>query len=214
MLRINFNSATSEYYQFLMGRGSESSQKTLAANAAAAASKAVQSGKTGFDESIQRLSKRDISFFGSETFQKILERIMAKRELSVSKEARKAYRKLCEDRSNTWYLTTEIPEAKRLAFMVFLEILMDMRNTEFNWSFGQVKDTFCGYRSEAYREIENSKGFNKTFYVQVKNYLNEGLNSKTLRKLVKVLNSNESFEGTEEQWLVRRLASCCEITEA
>lgn len=135
--------------------------KTLAANAAAPASSksAAQTGKSGnmmVDTSCHHLSKRDLSYFSSERFEKTLklvnDQILAKRYGSIIVSRKKEVRK--NDVRKAW----EVVDA-----IIYVDIF-DAHYDGHPFFYEEVRALFKGYRSQALREMKKTKGFNALVY--------------------------------------------------
>ena len=134
---------------------SVSSTKTLAANTAATASKkAVSAGKQSI--SCHKLSSRDLSYFSSERFAKVLKSIEDK-QLAAEYGKLIAIRKSDNRRAYAQWLADAI---------IYVDIF-DAHFDGFTFSYEEVRDLFKGYRSQALREIAKASGFNKLVYKEL-----------------------------------------------
>lgn len=151
---------------------SVSSTKTLAANAAATASKkAAQTGKSGnkmADTSCHHMSKRDLAYFSSERFARTL-RLLEDRELASKYGELIAWRKRAASKARA----QQVVEA-----VIYVDIY-DAHNDGFKYTFDEVRDLFKGYRSQALREVKKASGFNALVY----------------RELAKALDSREEVRN-------------------
>lgn len=157
--------------------------KTLAANTAATASKkAASAGKQSnkvADTSCHHLSKRDLSYFSSEKFEKSFERYMKfskDRALALQFGELIASRKRCNNLSKAWNLIDA----------VIYGDMFEAHYDGFKYTFEEVRDLFKGYRSQALREASKTTGFNKLFY---KEFAKTMLQKEEIRSFLKALNT-------------------------
>lgn len=151
--------------------------KTLAANTAAASSKKeAQTGKSGkvADTSCHHLSKRDLRYFSSETFEKTL-KYLEDSKLAYEYGRLIASRKRVDVLDKAWDVVDAI-------------IYVDIFNAHydgFNYTYEEVKCLFMGYRSQALRELKLAKGFNALVYRELAKALND---KREIRSFLKAMN--------------------------
>jgi hypothetical protein len=156
---------------------------TTVAGKSAATSAGKKQSKKGRRETLQALTQRDLSYFSSEKFASSLKRI-------EDKVLKHQWSDIIEDRKaeNAWQRGQSIKatlkaEAKSL---IFSDILEYHYAPEEHWGRGAVKSLLKGYRSQALKNAEQARSWNKKFYYLLADLL---INDQIIDEFLKGINA-------------------------